>query len=85
MALIALGKKDIEKFMEYETTAYKIAMETKDAMGLYQVGKLLGRVLYQMGKKKEGTEILKQSLSIGKAAKFPDVGEIEEILKEFGE
>jgi tetratricopeptide (TPR) repeat protein len=85
MAGIALEKEDIEKFMEYETTAYKIAMETKDAMGLYQVGKLLGKVLYQLGNKKEGTEILKRSLAIGKAAKFPGVGKIEEILKKFGE
>ena len=60
-------------------------METKDAMGLYQVGKLLGRVLYQMGNKEEGTEMLRRSLAIGKAAKFPDVGKIEEILKKFGE
>ncbi|MGD2091895.1 MAG: tetratricopeptide repeat protein [Candidatus Aminicenantes bacterium] len=84
MALIALEKKDIEKFMEYETTAYKIAMETQDAMGIYNVGRELGFELAQQGMKKEGIALLKRSLEIGKAAGFPDVGEIEKMLRELG-
>jgi tetratricopeptide (TPR) repeat protein len=85
MALIALEKEDIEKFMEYETTAYKIAMETQDAMGIYNVGRDLGYELAQQGMKEEGITLLKRSIEIGKAAGFPDVGEIEEMLREFGE
>jgi tetratricopeptide (TPR) repeat protein len=85
MALIALENNDMENFMEYETTAYQIAKEAKDAMGIYNVGKHLGTFLIGTGKKKEGIELLKQSIEIGKAAGFPDVGEIEKILWELGE
>jgi hypothetical protein len=49
------------------------------------VGTDLGFILCQSGKKKEGLVMLKRSLEIGKAAGFPDVGEVEEILKKFGE
>lgn len=52
MALIALEKEDIDKFMEYEITALEIAMEIQDTMGIYQVGKLFGRVQYQMGNRR---------------------------------
>ena len=70
--------------LEYETTAYQLAMETKDAMGIYHVGKALGHQMAKQGMKKEGVHLLKQSLEIGKAAGFPDVGVIEEILRELG-
>jgi tetratricopeptide (TPR) repeat protein len=85
MAGIALKKQDIKKFMEYETTAYKIAMETKYAKGIYNVGNQPGIVLIQNGMKKEGSEMFKRSIEIGKAAGFPDVGKIEEMLRKFGE
>ena len=81
MALIAYAKEDIEKFLEYETAAYKIAIEINEAMGIYNVGRGLGYVLCQRGQKKEGIEMLKRSLAIGKAAGFPDVGEVEKILQ----
>lgn len=85
MAIIYHSKKDIKKFIEYETEAYKITVETKDAMGLYNVGRDLGETLCRMGNKKEGGELLKRSYEIGKQAGFPDVEEIKAILKEFGE
>jgi hypothetical protein len=52
---------------------------------IYRVGADLGFILCQSGMKKQGLEMLRRSLAIGKAAKFPDVGEIEEILKKFGD
>nr|NIM18041.1 tetratricopeptide repeat protein [Candidatus Aminicenantes bacterium]NIM84656.1 tetratricopeptide repeat protein [Candidatus Aminicenantes bacterium]NIN24155.1 tetratricopeptide repeat protein [Candidatus Aminicenantes bacterium]NIN47880.1 tetratricopeptide repeat protein [Candidatus Aminicenantes bacterium]NIN90818.1 tetratricopeptide repeat protein [Candidatus Aminicenantes bacterium] len=81
MAGIALQNKDIEKFLEYETAAYKIAIEINEAMGIYNVGRDLGNVLCQLGKKDQGIEMLKRSLAIGKAAGFQDVGQIEKILQ----
>ncbi len=84
MAGIALQNNDMEKFMEYETTAYQLAMETKNAMGIYHVGRDLGYIMTQQGMKKEGIHLLKQSLEIGKAAGFPNVGEIEKMLGELG-
>jgi tetratricopeptide (TPR) repeat protein len=85
IAGIAFLKQDIKKFMEYENTAYKIAVETNNAMGIYNVGRDLGYEMAQQGMKKEGIALLKRSIEIGKAAGFPNVGEIEDILKEIGE
>jgi hypothetical protein len=82
MAIIAYRKDDIEKFLEYETAAYNIAIEINDAMGIYHVGRDLGKVLCQRGQKEEGIEMLKRSLAIGKAAGFPNVGQVEEMLRE---
>jgi tetratricopeptide (TPR) repeat protein len=84
IAIIAYTKDDIEKFLEYETAAYRIATEINDAMLVYSVGRDLGNVLCKLGQEEEGIEMLKRSLAIGKAAGFPDVGEVEEMLKEFG-
>jgi hypothetical protein len=85
MAAIALQNENIEKFIQYEMEAYQTALEINDAFLIYRVGADLGLILCQSGKKKQGLEMLRRSLAIGKAAKFPDVGEIEAILKEFGE
>jgi hypothetical protein len=85
MAAIALQNENIEKFIQYDMEAYQTALEINNAFIIYRVGADLGYLLCQSGKKKQGLEMLKRSLEIGKAAKFPDVGKIEEILKEFGE
>lgn len=85
IACIAYDRKNFEEFMDYEVYAYKIAIKINDDNGIYQVGNFLGRILYQMGQKKEGIEILKRSYQIGKKVKMPDVGEIEKFLIEIGE
>jgi len=40
-------------------------------------------ILYLSGKKKEGLEMLRKSLKIGEDSGFPDVSQIEKILKQF--
>jgi len=85
MAAIALQNENIEKFIQYEMEAYQTALEINNALIIYRVGADLGFFLCQSGMKKQGLEMLRRSLAIGKAAKFPDVGQIEEILKKFGE
>jgi hypothetical protein len=84
MGMISLQKGDIKKYLEYETEAYRLALETNDAMGLYQVGKVLGDTLCRMGNKKEGLKILMTCIQIGRQANFPDVHEVEERLKKYG-
>jgi hypothetical protein len=82
MAIIAFTKDDIEKFLEYETAAYNIAIEINHAMLVYSVGSDLGYVLCQSGVKElkdQGIAMLKRSLAIGKAAGFPDEGRVEKI------
>ncbi len=85
IAYIAYKKGDMEKYMEFETRAYKIAIEVQDSIGIYHVGKLLGEILYKGRQKRKGVEILKRSYLIGKRVKMPNVGEIEEFLREIGE
>ena len=81
MAAISLENKDTEKYLEYEREAYRLALEINDAYTIYQVGANLGYFLYQAGNKTESLEMLKQSSTIGKAAGFPDVGVIDEMIR----
>ncbi|UCH94043.1 MAG: tetratricopeptide repeat protein [Candidatus Aminicenantes bacterium] len=81
MAAISLENKDTEKYLKYEMEAYRLALEINDAYTIYQVGANLGYYLYQVGKKSESLEMLKQSSTIGKAAGFPDVGVIDEMIR----
>jgi hypothetical protein len=53
-------------------------------MGIYHVGRDLGNVLCKLEQEEEGIEMLKTSLAIGKAAGFPDVGQVEEMLRRVG-
>jgi tetratricopeptide (TPR) repeat protein/GTPase SAR1 family protein len=85
MAAIALQNENIEKFIQYDMEAYQTALEINNAFLIYRVGADLGFFLCQSDLQEQGLEMLRRSLAIGKAAKFPDVGEIEEMLKEFGE
>ncbi len=82
MAPIAYRKNDIEKYLELETTAYRIALKINDAMGIYSVGRDLGDQLIKTGNKKEGLEMMQRSIAIGRAAGFPDVGQLEALVRE---
>ncbi|MCK5056403.1 MAG: tetratricopeptide repeat protein, partial [Candidatus Aminicenantes bacterium] len=85
MAAIAHAKDDMKTFMEYEGEALRLALEINDAMGVYTIGKNFGAFLTQSGAKEAvemGVTMLERSLQIGKKAGFPDVGQIEEILRQ---
>jgi hypothetical protein len=58
--------------------------EINHAMLVYSVGRDLGDELCRIGQKDQGIEMLKRSLAIGKAAGFPDVGQVEEMLRRVG-
>jgi tetratricopeptide (TPR) repeat protein len=85
MAAIALQNQNIEKYIEYDMTAYQTALEIDNAFIIYRVGADLGSILCRSGLEEQCLEMLRRSLAIGKIAKFPDVGKIEAILKKFGE
>jgi tetratricopeptide (TPR) repeat protein len=85
IASIAHVKRDYEAFMKYETEAYAIAVEINDRHLIYNIGKHLGAMIYKSGYKEDGVKLLKNSYNIGKQSGYPDVGEIEAILKEIGE
>jgi tetratricopeptide (TPR) repeat protein len=85
IASIAYKRRDYEAFMKYETEAYNIAVEINDRKLIYNVGKHLGAMIYKSGYKEDGAKLLKNSYNIGKQSGYPDVGEIEEILRKIGE
>jgi tetratricopeptide (TPR) repeat protein len=82
MALIELEKENLQKYIEHETSAYTIATRHNDARSIFNIGANLGYVLCHIGKKEKGIEVLKKSLQIGITTGFPDVGDIEETLKQ---
>ncbi len=85
MAMIAHEKKDFQKDIEYTSRAYQLATETKNAMGLFHVGQRWGQMLYAIGKKEEGLQIMKTSCAIGKQAGFPDVDSVADLIKQLKE
>ncbi len=82
MAQIAFQNKDMEKYFAYETEAYQIVTAINDAMGIYALGQYLGFFLAQAGDKEQGLAMLYRSLKIDQSAGFPDVGDVEEAIKE---
>jgi hypothetical protein len=56
-------------------------METKDATGMFNVGRDFGSLLAQLGRHEEAKKLLTMAVQVGRAAGFPDVQEAEEVLK----
>jgi len=79
---------DARSWLEYswkiqqETQAYKLALETNNAMGLYQVGKFFGQVLAAHGQKQEGLAVLQRAYDIGKSAGLSGYEQIGEMIKQ---
>jgi len=83
MAQIAWNQDNFEKYLKLEMQAYQLAIETQDAMGLFQVGQDLGDVLCQMGQKAQGLPLLQQAYQIGQAAGLPGTEQIKELIEKF--
>ncbi len=85
MAMIAHEKKDYQKDFEYTSRAYQLAAETKDVRSLFNVGLHWGQILYAIGKKEEGLQIIETSYAIGKQAGFPNVDFVADLIKQLKE
>ena len=85
MALIELQMDNINKFLELELEAYRIAAEINNAEGLIKVGRVLGKMLVELGEKEKGVKILKRSFEIGNSAGLPGTEEIKQLLVQQGE
>lgn len=83
MAMVEVAKEDsdIRKVIEYEHSAWELAMETGNTELQYTVGHLFGHILCAMGQKDDGIAVIKQCIQIGMQSNLPDVAEYEEILK----
>lgn len=84
MAMIEYKMKKIEKMLAIEMEAYKLAVATGNAMGLFQVGKILGNLLIQGGQREEGFNMLRLSYNIGLSAGLPGTENIKQMLLTFG-
>ena len=85
MAIIAYENEDYEKYFEYESQAYQMAFEINDAMGLFHVGQSYGQILYAMGRKEEGIQIIKISYAIGQQAGFPNLEQLAALIDQLEE
>lgn len=85
MATIAWKNGDIEGYHNYEADAYDLFDKLNDKMGIYYVGKRLGKFFYisDHAKMKEiGLIMLMRSYEIGIEAHYPDVGDIIQFIND---
>ena len=84
MAMIELQRKKTDRVLAIEMEAYKLAVETGNAMGLFQVGKVLGNLLIHGGQQEEGIEMLQRSYKIGLSSGLPGTEKIKKKLLQLG-
>jgi len=84
MAHIAKQSEDLEKAVSLWSEALSLAMETKNAMGMYNVGRYFGSLLAQLGNHEEAKKLLSMAVQVGRAAGFPNVQKVEEMLNAEG-
>jgi tetratricopeptide (TPR) repeat protein len=85
MAMIELQREKIKNYCELEFEAYRTAIETENAEGLFNVGRVLGGVLLDAGDHEKGIQLLRRSYEIGSSANLPETEEIRSILVKHGE
>lgn len=81
MAKIALQTKDSQRAVSYWSEALQLARETRQAMGLFHVGRDFGDFLAQAGRVEEGKQLLSMALEVGRSSGLPGTRDIEAILK----
>lgn len=83
MASIALyQQQDLETALKDWGEALQLAMETRNAQGIFHVAGTLGRILGQLGQKDQARQLLEMAAAAGRQAGFPGVEELEDALRE---
>jgi tetratricopeptide (TPR) repeat protein/DNA-binding MarR family transcriptional regulator len=85
MAMIELQRENIKNYCDLEFEAYRTAIETENAEGMFHVGRILGKILLDIGDREKGIQILRRSYEIGSSTNMPGTEEIKNILVEHGE
>jgi len=80
MASIAYNSQDWEKTLSYWSEAWQLAMETRNAEGIFHVGRDLGQILIAAGQKEDGVQLLTTARDVGRAAGFPGVDALDAAL-----
>jgi tetratricopeptide (TPR) repeat protein len=85
MAMIEFQRENIKNYCDLEFEAYRAAIETENSEGLFHVGRILGKILLDIGDREKGIQILRRSYEIGSSANLPGTEEIKNILLKHGE
>ena len=82
MAHIALEANNVGQAISLWSQALSLAMETQDAMGIFNVAGTLGQLLAQTGAHEQARQLLQMAVDVGQRAGFLDVGELEVLLRQ---
>lgn len=86
MAMIYLQQKnDVQGFIESENAALQIAREIGNAQGIYEIGRVFGQVLCEVGATEQGLPILQLALQAGQRAGFPSTQQIEAVIQHYSQ
>lgn len=80
MGHIAWQADNAEHAMTLWSEALTIAMETRDAQGLFHTAGTLGQVFASAGALAQARQLLQLAVEVGKTAGFPEVQEVEALL-----
>jgi tetratricopeptide repeat protein len=78
---IAWQADNLEHAMTLWSEAFSIAMETRNAQGIFQTASTLGQVLASAGASAQARQMLQLAVEVGHAAGFPGVQEVEAVLR----
>ena len=82
MASIALGQRqDLDAVLAYWGEALQLAMQTRNALGIFHVAGTLGGIFAQMGQKDQARQLLQMAAAVGRRAGLPGVEELEGQLR----
>ncbi len=84
MARIALQARELQRTVELWSEALSLAMETRDAMGIFHVAGQFGSLLASLGNHAEARGLLGLAVQVGKSAGLPGTGRLEERLLSLG-
>ncbi len=77
MTSIALGqRRDLDGALAYWGEAFQLAMETRNALGIFHVAGTLGGIFAQMGQKDQARQLLQMAVEVGRQAGLPGVEEL---------
>ena len=82
MAWIAHNSEDWEKTLSFWSEAWQMAMETRNAEGIFNLGRDLGQFLIAAGQKEQGLVLLKTARDVGRAVGFPGVDALDTALRQ---
>lgn len=83
IANIHFENRQIKDASEKFTEALRLARETNNAIGLFNVSRDFGHLLCQVGKREHGLHLLRQAFEVGRYMGHSGLPKVEELLHEY--